>query len=363
MKLFANSAKDLEFEILHKLSSDILTYEQELLSASDSYGELDVEFAFALAACKYNMVAPQMVNDPILSIDQGRHILQELIVPAFIPNDCQIRLAEYPGSRESVQTSAPEILVITGPNNSGKSVYLKQTAVIVFLAHIGSYVPANKAIVGVTDRILARISTRETVSHNQSAFAIDLRQMAYAMRSSTPSSLVVVDEFGKGTSVEDGVGLLSALFDHLVALGDDRPRAIIATHLHEVFANRYVSKSSVLKHHHMDVRSNTETNSSNSQISYLFKVQEGCLAQSFGSQCANMNGIPKSVVQRADFICDSIQRNAVDITQLWNDHLLQRRTQMAKVEQIARAFIDTDLTDGSFSTGIGAFEFIAHLLH
>ena len=126
----------------------------------------------------------------------------------------------------------PSMLVLTGPNYSGKSVYLKQVALIVFMAHMGSFVPADSAEVGLTDKILSRVSTRETVSRVQSAFMIDLQQISLALSLATRRSLLIIDEFGKGTESCDGAGLAYAVMEHLLNLGDERPKVIGATHFH-----------------------------------------------------------------------------------------------------------------------------------
>lgn len=141
-----------------------------------------------------------------------------------------------PGSSQSQNDDSavhgPSMLILTGPNYSGKSVYLKQVALTVYMAHIGSYVPAESAAIGLTDRILSRVSTRETVSKPQSAFMIDLQQISQALSLATPRSLLIIDEFGKGTDASDGAGLACAVFNYLTSLGSDCPKVIGATHFH-----------------------------------------------------------------------------------------------------------------------------------
>jgi DNA mismatch repair protein MSH5 len=127
---------------------------------------------------------------------------------------------------------SPSMLVLTGPNYSGKSVYLKQVALIVFMAHVGSFVPAESARIGLTDKILSRVTTRETVSRVQSAFMLDLQQISLALSLATRRSLLIIDEFGKGTEASDGAGLACAVMKHLLSLGSERPKVIGATHFH-----------------------------------------------------------------------------------------------------------------------------------
>jgi DNA mismatch repair protein MSH5 len=132
------------------------------------------------------------------------------------------------------------MLILTGPNYSGKSVYLKQVALIVYMAHVGSYVPAESAKIGITDKILSRVSTRETVSRIQSAFMIDLQQISLALSLATRKSLLVIDEFGKGTDSSDGAGLACAVFKYLLSLGIHSGKVLAATHFHGTCMTIYV---------------------------------------------------------------------------------------------------------------------------
>jgi DNA mismatch repair protein MSH5 len=182
------------------------------------------------------------------------HVLQELTVSSFVPNDTLLvgglgddasndddDLGDITTSHIQPSSSTryvyshreiPSLLVLTGPNYSGKSVYLKQVALIVFMAHVGSFVPAESARIGLTDKILSRVTTRETVSRTQSAFMLDLQQMSLGLSLATRRSLLIIDEFGKGTESSDGAGLACAVMEHLLSLGAERPKVIGATHFH-----------------------------------------------------------------------------------------------------------------------------------
>jgi|TARA_R110002003_G_scaffold28_28_gene1756 DNA mismatch repair protein MSH5 len=236
---------DHEIEISHELAQYVLQYEALLTACSDICGELDSLLALAQGAKIYNLCRPQVTLDNILRIKGGRHILQELTVSSFVPNDTLLMggtgdvassqayaRASSPSQHTGVNSDAPSMLVLTGPNYSGKSVYLKQVALIVFMAHIGSFVPAQSAQIGLTDKILSRVTTRETVSRVQSAFMLDLQQISLALSLATRRSLLIIDEFGKGTEASDGAGLACAVMDHLLGLGSERPKVIGATHFH-----------------------------------------------------------------------------------------------------------------------------------
>ncbi|KAF9869815.1 DNA mismatch repair protein [Colletotrichum karsti] len=241
---------DLEIQILHALSCDVLQHSLALSRAADACGDLDCLVALARGAQKYGWTAPTMTEENIIAIKGGRHPLQELAVPSFIANDCSLE----GGSIDSVHHPETTALIVTGPNHSGKSVYIKQVALIVYLAHLGSFVPADLATIGITDQILTRISTKESVSQNESAFGIDLRQAAFLVRHSTRRSLVLIDEFGKGTSADDGAGLMAGLIDHFTTLGPEAPRTLIATHCHEIFEGDYLLERPGLSLAHMNVR-------------------------------------------------------------------------------------------------------------
>lgn len=236
---------DREIEISHELAQFVLEYETLLTNASDACGELDSILALAQGARSYKLRRPDVVNQNLLHIQGGRHLLQELSVPSFVPNDAFLvggadikeDYGTAPASSISNQCKptgkkSPNMLILTGPNYSGKSVYLKQVALIVYMAHIGSYVPAEDARIGITDKILSRVATRETVSQRQGAFMIDLQQISQALNSMTPRSLLVIDEFGKGTDSISGAGLACAVFKHLIGMGTYRPKVIGATHFH-----------------------------------------------------------------------------------------------------------------------------------
>ncbi|CEI65163.1 unnamed protein product [Fusarium venenatum] len=298
---------DREVEIIHGLVSKVLKYEELLLSASDMCGEFDAILALALGAEKYNFRGPQIVEESIIHIEEGRHPLQELVVPAFVPNSCHLVAGSQ--SASEVQGDSPQAVVLTGPNHSGKSVYLKQTAIIVYLAHIGSFVPATQAIIGLTESILTCISPRESMSGGESAFARDMKQAALSMKTSSPRSLVLVDEFGKGTNGDDGAALLAALLDHYLSLGPNCPRLLAATHFHEVFENNYLEHHSSFRIAHMNVRLEREASFVDDQVTYLFNLEYGHNASSYGGRCAALNGVPGPVVDRAENVSQLLAHN------------------------------------------------------
>ena len=231
----------------------------------------------------------------------SRHILQERTVSSFVPNDTSLvggseeaeqdrdeaQYGSSTGRHASPLKMGASTLILTGPNYSGKSVYLKQVAVIVYMAHVGSFIPAESAKIGITDKILSRVATRESVSRVRSAFMIDLQQIALALSLATRRSLLIIDEFGKGTDSSDGAGLACAVFKHLLSLGADRPKVLGATHFHgkkcgvqwqglangkaEIFELGMLKPSPKLAFGHMEVRTDDQASEIDDQITYLYK--------------------------------------------------------------------------------------------
>ncbi|OTB01522.1 hypothetical protein M426DRAFT_63971 [Hypoxylon sp. CI-4A] len=345
---------DREIEIIHELGVKVLAQQEAIVAASDVLGELDSIFALAIGCGQYNWIAPKMTTENTIHIKRGRHPLQELVVPSFIANDCYLtggpgeQNEDIPSERsaESEQslTEHPSTLVLTGPNHSGKSVYLKQVALIVYLAHIGCYVPAEGARIGITDRILTRIATRESVTKNESAFSIDLRQIAFAMNFATRRSLVLVDEFGKGTNSLDGAGLVAAVLDHFTSLGNERPKVLTATHFHEIFEGQFLEASRELAFGHMDIRIDYDAPTHEDQVTYLFQLAPGRSIASFGSRCARMNGVDEAVVDRAESIMLMLAHNE-DLEVVCSRISDAEMEKLEEAEAVARSFLQQDIKD------------------
>ncbi|XP_029694057.1 mutS protein homolog 5 isoform X4 [Takifugu rubripes] len=215
--------RDMETAVMTQLQNSILGRSASLYKVLDLIAELDCLMAMSSASQEYGYTSPKLTNHKRITVMEARHPLLELCSPVFVPN-----------SFRSLDSQG-RVKVITGPNSSGKSIYLKQVGLIVFMALIGSDVPAKEAEVGLVDGIYTRMQSRESVSVGLSTFMIDLNQMAQALNSSTGNSLVLIDEFGKGTNTVDGLSLLAASISHwLKKAAVDVPHVLIATNFHSL---------------------------------------------------------------------------------------------------------------------------------
>ncbi|KAI4269650.1 MAG: hypothetical protein LQ337_007146 [Flavoplaca oasis] len=308
---------DKEIEIIYRLGQEVLDYEDVLVHASELCGELDSFLALAQGAGLYKLSRPLVTEENVIRIKGGRHPLQELTVPSYVANDTILvggdsvdnqggRISgvgartTFSQATSSLTGDQPSMLIMTGPNYSGKSVYIKQVALIVYMAHVGCCVPADAAVIGLTDKILTRIATKETMTRMQSAFMIDLQQITKAINLATHRSLIIIDEFGKGTDSNDGSGLACGVFELFLRLGDQMPKVLGATHFHEIFENGFLQTRPRLAFGHMEVRIDMEADAVDEQITYLYNFCPGRSRSSFGTVCAAMNGIDQTIVERAD---------------------------------------------------------------
>ncbi|KAJ5147421.1 DNA mismatch repair protein MutS core [Penicillium atrosanguineum] len=293
-----------EIEIVYNLAQRVLQYENVLIEASDICGEMDSLLALTQAASLFKLTRPRMLAQNSIKIKGGRHILQELTVSSYVPNDTLLaggRDTTGDNVAPSSVDQVPSMLVLTGPNYSGKSVYMKQVALIVYLAQIGSFVPADSAELGITDKILTKINTQESVSQIQSTFMSDLQQISLCLKQVTGRSLVLIDEFGKGTSESDGIGLACGILEHLLNI-ENAPKVIAATHFHEIFENNFLEPRPRLQLGYMEVKVCEEFQELEDQITYLYNFRLGRSSKSFGTICAAINGIDAAIVSRANEI-------------------------------------------------------------
>ncbi len=265
-------------QILDELNRDL----EPLKRAAAALSELDVLACFAERARELDWSRPTLVDDAVIRIERGRHPVVEAVRDApFEPNDLILDGDDRETSRR--------MLVITGPNMGGKSTYMRQNALIVLLAHIGSFVPASKAELGPIDRILTRIGAGDDLARGQSTFMVEMSETSYILHHATPQSLVLMDEIGRGTSTYDGLALAEACARHLAHT--NRCYTLFATHYFELTA--LAQPGSGIANVHLDAVEHGDT------LVFMHAVKDGPADRSFGLQVAALAGLPKSVVREA----------------------------------------------------------------
>lgn len=298
-----NDILDLQKQILISVEEAILNQEVYIYSMAGSFSMIDATLSLAKFAIEKRLCRPRLIEDTVLVIKGGRHLLQELTVDTFVPND-------------TFSSNAKNISIITGPNSSGKSVYLKQIGLITYLAHIGSCVPCERAVIGMTDSIFTRISSEESVSSSQSTFTMDLSQMAKMFRGASQRSLCLIDEFGKGTMPLDGISLLGAVIKHFVGMPC---RSFFVLHLMEaldesILSQQYLSRINCFKMEVLSEQPGSDDdwadNHYDDDIVPLFKLKVGIDMDSEGLSCAKAMGVNNEVTQRAQQIKQAIKSKA-----------------------------------------------------
>lgn len=340
---------DLEIEILYSLKSEILAKKEALCSCAKYLAELEVLICFAKVKVTKSYVEPELLGeDCVLEIKNGRHPLYETLVDTYISNDTNILGNNFDNSEWFSQNSS-RILVLTGANASGKSVFLTQNGLIVFLAHIGCFVPATSARIGIVDKILTRIRTGETVLKAQSTFLLDSQQMAKCLSLMTEKSLLLVDEFGKGTDVIDGPSLFGSIIMQL-SRNPKCPRTIVCTHYHELFkADVLTDYVPGISHYRTEILLSMSAQSIGTKqplmdngITFLYRVREGIAKGSFGVHCAKICGLATNIVKRAETLADLIDQGQ-DVVEYCSKLTDEELVNFRQNQDIVKRFVSWDL--------------------
>ncbi|KAL6736397.1 hypothetical protein Aduo_006754 [Ancylostoma duodenale] len=280
---------DKETTITLRMSSLILSRSSLLLSAERAGALLDAVISLALTARHFGWTCPRFVDEPIIDATRVYHPLAQLITEHFVPNPVSSGV-EY-----------SKIKIFTGPNACGKSVYLKQVGLLVFLAHIGSFVPADFARIGTVNRILSRMYTVDSVLDGMSTFAKDLDQISLALRRGNERSLIIIDEFGKGTMTQVGLSLLASSLSYWAAKGRDGcPHIFVSSHFHAL--QELITDAHGIISYHV---STMEVLKKGVELNFQFRLVDGLVDSSFAVYTACKMGVPEDVVDRANEVNDA----------------------------------------------------------
>ena len=303
-----DKAKTLEYELFLQLRDAVVARRREMQATASVLAQVDVLASLAELARARNYCRPDVVDEPILDIRDGRHPVLDITEPdgSFVPND--IRSDPESGN----------ILLITGPNMAGKSTYIRQVALISLMAQIGSFIPASRGTVGIADRIFARVGASDELSRGHSTFMVEMTETARILNTATERSLVILDEIGRGTSTYDGISLawsvVEYLHDHLNC------RTFFATHYHELTdLARSLDRIGNL---------NVAVREWQDEVVFLHKIVEGAADKSYGIHVARLAGVPRAVIDRSKEILIQLEEEHIDAT---------GRPKIARKEETRRA--------------------------
>jgi DNA mismatch repair protein MutS len=280
----------IESRILQELREFILGYTEDIQKNAIAIATLDALLSYAEVSEAYDYSLPEMNESDLIEVIDGRHPVIERLLPAgekYVANDVKIDTGEM------------QILIITGPNMSGKSSYLRQTGLIVLLAQIGCFVPARSAKIGIVDKIFTRVGASDNISKGESTFLVEMHEAANILNNATAKSLILLDEIGRGTSTYDGISIAWAMTEYLHENPRVKAKTLFATHYHEL--NALADKYARIKNLRVEVREY------NDKVIFLRKITEGTADHSYGIQVAQMAGLPDAVTKRAKEILRALE--------------------------------------------------------
>lgn len=266
----------LETDLFNRIRATVAGHAAQLVETSRSLAEIDVLAGFATVAIHRHYIRPKITDQDVIFIEEGRHPVVECSREDFVPNSLSMGIEEE------------RLHVVTGPNMAGKSTFLRQNALIVLMAQIGSFVPATSCTIGLCDRIFARIGARDELALGQSTFMVEMLESANILNNATPQSLVILDEVGRGTSTFDGLAIAWAMIEHLIAL---QSKTLFATHYHQL--NGLADQSTGVVNYRVAVEEIGDS------IVWTHRVMKGGADRSYGIHVARMAGIPGTVLTRA----------------------------------------------------------------
>jgi len=276
---------ELEYSLFQSILHQIAEQTEEIQQAAANIAVLDVLCSLATIAAEQGYVRPEFVDRGVIHIEKGRHPVLEKIEPQYIAN--------------SILLNPGEMMILTGPNMSGKSSLLRKVALIVLMAQMGSFVPAEKAVLGITDRIFTRVGAYDDLSSGQSTFMVEMSETAFILNNATENSLIILDEIGRGTSTFDGVSIAWSVAEHIH--NKIKAKTLLSTHYHVL--NKLQEKFAKIKNYNLAVKE------VKGEIIFLRKLLEGSTDQSYGIHVAKLAGLPLEVVERAREIQEILQKD------------------------------------------------------
>jgi DNA mismatch repair protein MutS len=280
----------LETNLFHDLIMSLVDYIEAIQLNASLLAKLDCLVSFAQLAKEKNYIKPVVQDDEIIDIKEGRHPVIEQQLPLE---------EEYVANDVYLDNNEQQIIVITGPNMSGKSALLRQTALIVLLAQMGCYVPASSAKIGLVDKIFTRVGASDNISLGESTFMVEMNEAASILNNITPRSLILLDEIGRGTSTYDGISIAWAIVEYIHEHPKASAKTLFATHYHEL--NEMEQFFNKIKNYNITVKELED------KVIFLRKLKRGGSEHSFGIHVARMAGMPKSVVKRAEEILKELE--------------------------------------------------------
>ena len=282
---------ELEYRIFQEIREKVNLHVSEIKNNASLIARLDVFSALSVTAEKNNYTRPKIFVNNDLKIVNGRHpVVEKSLGHLFVPNDTNMN-------------DANKLMIITGPNMAGKSTYLRQNAVIVLMAQMGSFVPANEAEIGVVDRIFTRIGSSDNLAQGQSTFMVEMQEVGNILKYATKDSLIILDEVGRGTSTYDGVSLAWAISEYICT--NICANTLFATHYHEL--------TELQEEHEGIINYNVGVIEKGDEITFLHKVYEGTTDKSYGIQVARLAGLPGDVLKKARQILNSLEKDNVSL--------------------------------------------------
>jgi DNA mismatch repair protein MutS len=314
---------ELETNLFRHISIEVGKNREEILNAAASLAYLDAVASLAEVAEEFNYTRPAVVDSPQLIIREGRHPVLERAAADFVPNDLEL------GGE-----GAPQIAVITGPNMSGKSTYLRQTALIVLMAQVGSFVPAREATVGLCDRIFTRIGLYDRIGSGESTFMTEMVETAQILHHASPRSLILLDELGRGTSTYDGLAVARSVLEYLHNHPQIQSKTLFATHYHEL--TELAGLLPRVRNLHVEIAEE------GSELVFLYKIREGIALKSYGVYAARLAGLPKPVVRRAELLLDEYESGAGEKRGAGDSGFNQGPATSSRLAELTRAILEID---------------------